>query len=275
MIHGEPIVQLVNDTTDLIGIRTLVMSQFWQPTVDGLVAALGEKPKVPEAPEGVILVGEQTRRHGGGMRTAWTFQGINGDGNSVTFKNRDTSIDFGFEPGFAQIAIQLHPNFPEMLETYGGYPDNEGQRVIWPADMPDTKKSGGNKKTAEAGEKNPMYGIQDWFRMEGTYRFRYAEAELPKGFYDLSGTIVPTGDLPGEPPPTTEDRNWLFVPPPFRQRGTIKDITEMYWLSGPGGWPTPVYGDKLVPVDVQRKAAGAAKPRASLLKLGTLGTGRL
>ena len=35
--------------------------------------------------------------------------------------------------------------------------------------------------------------------------------------------------------------NWLFVPPPFRQKGTIKDITEMYWLSGPGGWPKPVY----------------------------------
>ena len=66
----------------------------------------------------------------------------------------------------------------------------------------------------------------------------------------------------GEPPPTSVDRNWLFVPPPFRQRGVIKDITEIYWLSGPGGWPKPVYGTaKKLTVNSGNKSAYIAEVR--------------
>jgi hypothetical protein len=87
-----------------------------------------------------------------------------------------------------------------------------------------------------------MFGVQDWFRMEGTYRFRYASNDVPD--FSRAGTIIQTADLPGKPPTTIGDRNWLFVPPPYRRRGVILDITEMYWLSGPGGWPLPIYGKK-------------------------------
>jgi hypothetical protein len=246
MIYGLKQLQIVRDTTDLIGIRILVLSQLWQPSGSDALTALNEKPSPPAVPGGVILVGEQSLPSQGAMRTTWTFQGINGDGNSVTFKDRKHSIDYGFEPGFAQVPIQLIKNFQELLDTYGGYPDNDGARVIWPVDMPEgTTQSGWGASSANTNSKattNPMFGIQDWFRMEGTYRFRYAAKKLPDGFYDQTGTIMETKALPGEPPATSEDRNWLVVPPPYRQRGVIKDITEMYWLSGPGGWPVPVYG---------------------------------
>ena len=261
MIYGEKQLQILQDTTDLIGIRVLVLSRLWQPSTSEPLSALLEKPVPPTVPGGVILVGEQSLPSQGAMRTTWTFQGINGDGKSVTFKDRANSIDYGFEPGFAQVPIQLHPRFQELLDTYGGYADNDGARVIWPPETPGTATTGksglGGGQTTQSpfsggllsatarslggnGKTNPMFGQQDWFRMEGTYRFRYAARKLPDGFYDRSGTIMETGALPGEPPPV-KDRNWLFVPPPFRQRGVIKDITELYWLSGDGGWPRPVY----------------------------------
>ena len=247
MIYGAPQLEIVQDTTDLIGIRVLVLAQMWQPSTSELWAALNEKPGAPAVPGGVILVGEQTLPSKGAMRTTWTFQGINGDGKGVTFKDRQHSIDYGFEPGFAQVPIQLHPNFQSLLDTYGGYADNDGARVIWPTEAPDPNSQGkstwGAALAAALGisKTNPMFGVNDWFRMEGTYRFRYAARTLPGGFYDRSGTIVETRDLPGDPPPVSDGRNWLFVPPPFRQKGVIKDITELYWLSGDKGWPTPVY----------------------------------
>lgn len=246
MIYGAPQLEIVQDTTDLIGIRILVLAQMWQPSTSELWEALSEKPGAPAVPGGVILVGEQTLPSKGAMRTTWTFQGINGDGKGVTFKDRQHSIDYGFEPGFAQVPIQLIRNFQELLDTYGGAPDNDGARVFWPTETPGGTTTGqsGFDDAGKTPKANPMFGIQDYFRMEGTYRFRYAAKTLSGGFYDRSGTIVETKDLPGEPPPVSDGRNWLFVPPPFRQKGVIKDITEMYWLSGPGGWPEPVYGKK-------------------------------
>lgn len=244
MIYGAPQLEIVQDTTDLIGIRILVLARMWQPSGNDAIASLTEKPAAPAVPGGVILVGEQTQPSKGAMRTTWTFQGINGDGKGVTFKDRKHSIDYGFEPGFAQVPIQLIGHFQKLLDEFGGYPDNDGARVIWP---PTIKGDAAGKKgldpmIALAQEKtNPMFGVQDWFRLEGTYRFRYAARKLAVGFYDRIGTIVETKGLPGEPPPVSADRNWLFVPPTFRQKGVIKDITETYWLSGPGGWPKPVY----------------------------------
>jgi hypothetical protein len=245
MIYGLQQIQIVQDTTDLIGVRVLVLSQLWQPSVSDPFSALLEKPAPPAVPGGVILVGEQSLPSHGAMKTTWTFQGINGDGKSVTFKDRMNSIDYGFEPGFAQVPIQQLPNFQTLLDDYGGSVGNDGSTVIW--DLNNTGPTGAAAPSGWAASTssipvgtNPMYGIQDFFRMEGTYRFRYAEKDLPKDLYALSGTIMESSDLPGEPPYVT-GRNWLFVPPPYKQRGIIKDITEMYWLSGDGGWPKPVY----------------------------------
>ena len=247
MIYGEKQIQIIQDTTDLIGVRVLVLSQIWQPSTSDPLAVLIEKPAPPPVPGGVILVGEQSLPSTGAMRTIWTFQGINGDGKSVTFKDRQHSIDFSFEPGFAQVPIQLHPRFKSLLAEFGGSPDNDGARVIWPTDDPADSTNNwmadAIKAALDLNKTNPMYGVQDWFRMEGTYRFRYAARDLPHGIYERAGTIIESKDLPGKPPKPS-GRNWLFVPPPYRQRGVIMDITEVYWLSGEGGWPKPVYAKK-------------------------------
>jgi len=240
MIYGKPIIVTVNDTTDLIGIRTLVLSKLWQPTAGSSFAQIdAEKPDRPVVSSGLLLVGEQTRQAEGGMRTTWTFQGINGDGKSVTFRDRSNSLDYGFTPGFAQVSIQRHPNFQSLLKQYGGYPDNDGQRVIWPTTIPNNASSSGFSKS-NSDQTNPMFGINDYFRTEGTYRFRYAAQSLPGGVLSLAGHLFTSG-LPGQPPALVEGRNWLGLAPSYRRRGTIFDITEEYWLSGPGGWPIPVY----------------------------------
>jgi hypothetical protein len=255
MIYGQQQIQIIQDTTDVIGIRLFVLSQLWQPSTSEPLTALSEEPDPPAVPGGVILVGAQSLPSQGAMRTTWTFQGINGDGKSVTFKDRNNSIDYAFEPGFAQVPIQQHPNFQSLLDNYGGSVGNNGSTVFWD---PDNTGPTGTNQNGVAGnqgvgwstgalngfsgnaqtQKNPMYGIPDWFRMEGTYRFRYASMTVPD--FSRAGTIMESADLPGKPP-TVKGRNCLFVPPPYRRRGTILDVTEMYWLSGDGGWPIPVY----------------------------------
>jgi hypothetical protein len=89
---------------------------------------------------------------------------------------------------------------------------------------------------------NPMFDFQDYFSMEGTYHFRYAALTVPSDLYSRIGRIFQTGELPGNPPQNLPDnRNWLCVPAPYKNRGLILDITETYWLSGRGGWPIPIY----------------------------------
>ena len=85
-----------------------------------------------------------------------------------------------------------------------------------------------------------MFEVQDFFRMEGTYSFRYAELSIPDTLYKEAGLV--TKNIPGKPP-FVDGRNWLKVPPTWRRRGLIYEITEQYWLSGIGGWPVPIYGD--------------------------------
>jgi hypothetical protein len=240
MIYGNPRVVRVNDTTDLIGIRTLVLSKMWQPSRGDISEAEidAEKPSIPAVSGGLMLVGEQTRQSEGGLRTTWTFQGINGDGKSVTFKDRSNSLDYGFESGFAQVSIQRHPRFMDLLSEYGGYPDNDGGRVLWPPKLEDNKPGGGLSSNSNTGT-NPMFGVNEYFQMEGTYRFRYASPTLPGKILASTGTICTA--LPGQPPPLVEGRNWLMLPVSYRRRGTVFDITEQYWLSGRGGWPEPVY----------------------------------
>ena len=240
MIYGKPRIKTVNDTTDLIGIRTLVLSQMWQPSRGDLTQDQldKEQPSVPSVSGGVLLVGEQTRLSGGAMQTFWTFQGIKGDGKSVTFKDRSNSPDYSFEPGFAQVPIMLHPNFKSLIKQYGGFPDNDGGRVIWPQDYQSTSNSAFSASSKT--QKNPMFGVQDFLRMEGTYRFRYALLTLPGNILTSAGTIH-KNNLPGNAPSLPEGRNWLMLPTLYRHRGLIYDITEQYWMSGAGGWPLPVY----------------------------------
>lgn len=241
MIYGKPRVIIVNDVTDVIGIRTLVLSQLWQPSRGDLTQDQldQEQPDMPKVSGGVLLVGEQTRPSEGAMRTMWTFQGIKGDGKSVTFKDRSNSLDYAFEPGFAQVSIQRHPQFQSLLTTYGGFPDNDGARVIWPQTYQASSSSA--LSSSSQSQPNPMFGVNEYFRMEGTYRFRYASLTKPNTSL-LVGSRIFNSNLPGDAPELDTDHNWLQLPTLFKRRGLIYEILEQYWMSGRGGWPVPVYG---------------------------------
>ena len=239
MIYGTPQIHIDDDQTDRIGIRTLVLSQIWQPSRWPLSLAEldGEKPGVPSVPGGVMFIGEQTRRMGGVLRTTWTFEGINGDGKSVTFKDRTNSIDYSFEPGFSQVPITKHPYWNNLNSKFGAQV-TDGQ-VSWPDSVPSTGSSGPVVSDSQ-GKANPMFGQDDFFRMEGTYSFRYAATTLGAA---LTGIGKITASLPGRPP-TFPGRNWLKAPSPWRRRGPVLEITEIYWLSGEGGWTAEIYSDK-------------------------------
>ena len=237
MFYGTPTIHRDNDSTDLVGLRTLVLSQTWVPSSGALSQEQidAEQPDIPGVSGGVLLVGEQTLQERGKMRTRWTFQGIKGNGKTVTFRDRSNSLDYQFDPSFAQVSIQRHPNFLNLIKTYGGQPSNDGQSVIWPT----IYAASSNGLTASGtSQTNPMFGIQDYFRLEGTYRFRYLSLALPSGILSPA-QIVPSA--PGQPPPLQDGRNWLKLPVQYRRRGLIFEIIEQYWLSGPGGWPLPVY----------------------------------
>lgn len=240
MIYGTTQLVILNDTTDLIGIRTLILSKLWQPSEGSLSMddIDAQRPPVPIVSNSMMLVGEQTRQTEGGMRTNWTFQGVKGNGNNVTFKDRNNSLDYGFTPGFSQVPIQRHKDFQDLIKKYGGMPDNDGQNVIWPPYSPDGTSDPWAK--SDTAPTNPMFGINDYFRIEGTYRFRYASIDILPEILEIAGHVL-TNSIPGTPPKLIEGRNWLGLAPSYRRRGLIYDITEEYWLSGPGGWPVPVY----------------------------------
>lgn len=245
MLYGKINIHTVRDMTDLIGIRTLVLRQYWDVTIANAtqVDIDAAKPAAPAVPGGLLLMGDQTLKEHGRYSTLWTYQGINGDGKSATFKDRKNSLDYGFEPGFSQVPIQMHPNFEELYKKYQGMPTNDGTSVKWaPTLAGDTSGGGGgfSKTGGAAGAENPMYGIQAFFEMEGVYRFRYAAKSLPRDLQKGVGYIA--HDLPGQPPSLGDGRNWLKAPVPFDRKGNVFDITEYYWLSRRGGWPQPVYG---------------------------------
>lgn len=244
MIYGTNNAHTVRDSTDLIGIRTLILRQYWQavatnPSQADLDAM---RPAPPAVPGGLLYMGEQTMKERGRYASLWTFQGVNGDGKSVTFKRRGQSYDYGFDPGFSQVPIQVHADFDALREKYQGYPGNDGTTVIWPAELAEPEGSGGSalsKSGGDGAKLNPMYGIQSFFEMDGVYRYRYAETQLPAGLLKGVGRIA--GTLPGNPPALTNGRNWLKAPTSYQRKGLVYDITEYYWLSRRGGWPAPVY----------------------------------
>lgn len=242
MIYGTPGVRIDNDVTDIIGIRTLVLSQMWSPSRWPMEFAEldNERPAAPGTGQGMLLVGEQTRRNRGAMRTTWTYEGVHGDGKGVTFKDRDNSWDYGFEPGFAEVDLRLHPDVQSLMDTYGGVADPD-YGILWDPTIAGDGAPRTGLDTAGSSEDrpNPMYGRESFLRLEGTYHHRYASFAPPTKAG--VGQIHKSGGLPGRAP-TYTDRDWLMLPPAYLRRGTVYDITEVYWLSGPGGWPVPLYG---------------------------------
>lgn len=217
-----------------------MLSQLWQPStwplsLDELDA---QKPDIPDVPGGVQFIGEQTRRQGGALRTTWTFEGVNGDGKSVTFKGRSNSPDYSFEPGFSQASLLEHPNWQTLKQTWNGQ-SLDNQAVFPEFTGGGSSTNGAVKGTDSNNQQNPLFGKKDFMRMEGTYSYRYAATvyAVPQR---AIGKIA--ASIPGQPP-TFSNRNWLFASAPFQRRGPVLEITEVYWLSGEGGWPKPIYSD--------------------------------
>jgi hypothetical protein len=260
MIYGTPILLTDDDQTDRIGIRSLVVSKLWQPSRDDLSLDERDKerPEAPDAPSGTLLIGAQTVQDGGALRTRWTFEGHN-PGSGIPLRDRTNTLDCGFEPGFSQVPIELHKDFARLLEEFGGFYNAYDGVVIW---TPTLGGGGSSTSGLSSGTKtvksNPMFGYSNWLRPEGTYWCRYAQLSRPSE----SGSGKIAGKLPGNPPAVEDGRSWLSLGVLYRQRGLVFECMEYYWLSGPGGWPLPIYGQ------------AAPEPQAGLTT-GGLTTGSL
>lgn len=260
--YGDKFFRIHDDQTDRIGIRTLVLAQLWQATrarmtLDELDA---EAPATPATPSGMELIGRQRRPVGGALKEFWTYTGVHGNGKDVTFKTYGNSPDYQFDPGFSQVSILKHPNIRELMDRFGGQVvDTE---IVWPplieggvdfasagsnglgvfsgagtATVTALGLAGGNG--SGAGQTNPMFGEQDFFRTEGTYTYRYAAANLSG--LRAGVRIVSAAGLPGEAP-GYEGRDYLVGPSPYRRHGPVYAITLVAWLSGAGGWNKYIYG---------------------------------
>lgn len=251
MLYGKPEYNIEDDQTDQVGLRTLVMSKFWAVSrwpmsIEQLDA---EGPEPPEVPGGMGLVGKQMRRNGGGLRTFWHFEGINGDGKSVTFKTRGNSPHYGFEPGFAEVSILRHPRIESMLDEFDGQLiDNQ---IIWPRVLSAGRQGRTGLDTSTQEKINPLFGRDSYFSMQGgTYWYRYM-AQDERAIPPIEGKIFSAGSLPGRAR-SVPGRNYLGVGAPYTRRGPAAiEVMEQYWLSDEGGWPKEIYGRPTQQASVQ------------------------
>lgn len=242
MIYGTPSVTIEDDHTDLVGLRTLLLSQMWQPSTWPLsMEALdSEAPDTPEVPGGLWIIGKQRRRQGGVLREFWLYEGINGDGKSVTFKTRGNSPHYGFDPGLSERPIQLHPKIENLLDKYEGQVlDNQ---VIWPLNLSGSGNTSGLQKNESGQAINPLFGRDSYLAFQGgMYWYRYMvrhEREVP----NIIGKIFKSGSLPGGAP-AFSGRDWLGSAAPWQRRGPAAvEVVEQYLLSDDGGWPKELYG---------------------------------
>jgi hypothetical protein len=248
MIYGKPSIKITKDTTDRNGLRTLVLSQLWQPQGNAPLSIEdqdAQEPDVPAVPGGVLFIGRQRAPEKGGFRTYWTFEGIGGNGKDVTFKDRAHSIDYWFEGSLSERSLLELPNIQDILNQFNGVAQ-DGQ-IIWQPTLPGGA-SNGAMVGAPSGAVNPLFGYQSSFVNDGTYHFRYLSNGYGSIPFSNAGKVMETGKLPGTPP-TTESvnanertgRNWLAMPPAPRRVGPVYEVLESFWLSREGGWPTQIY----------------------------------
>ena len=125
-------------------------------------------------------------------------------------------MDYKFEPGFAQVSLLLHPRIQEFLASYGGsVVDGE---IVWAPTLTERGLAARAERGAGAGgEGNPLYGQQDFLRMEGTYTYRYASFDLA-GIDAGVGQAHPAGALPGAAK-SYPNRDYLKLPPIYAAGG--------------------------------------------------------
>lgn len=243
-IYGLPEFNITLDRTDRVGLRSLIVSLPWGmdsvPVAwDALLVALdAAEPAPPGTPPGMELMGRDRTTEGGVLATHWTYQGVHMSGKDVVVKDRSNSLDWRFDPGFAQVDLALHPNLAALIAKYEGSFTAEGELYFPPL----LSGTASGIPAAKAGDavNNPMFGEKDFYRTEGTYSFRFitpSNAEIGTA----ENQIHETGELPGRPP-SYSGRNWLKAPTQWQHVASVYEVMEQYWLSGPGGWKKPLYG---------------------------------
>ena len=90
-------------STFKIRVKAALIDSFFRITPPGtkyvpFAGSFVLKPTSALPPGSLIMRSMETN---GALRTTWTFEGIGGDGKSVTFKDRTNSPDYSFEPGFS------------------------------------------------------------------------------------------------------------------------------------------------------------------------------
>jgi hypothetical protein len=244
-IYGNPIIKIDGDQTDRVGIRTLTLSQMWQPSSGDLSLPDldGEEPAAPAVPGGLLLVGRQRKPQAGGFRTYWQFEGVNGNGKDVTFKTRGQSYDYGFDGGMQTVSAIKNPNIGTLLNQFGGQPLPDGT-LFWPQFLPSQAASGPRvPDNSNSQQINPLFGFDSYYVIDGTWSYRYVSFTGREAPLDSVGFAVGTSALPGTVPTGIDasGRNWLVCAPRITRRGPVLDIVESYWLSEPGGWRKPIY----------------------------------
>ena len=243
-IYGTPKYVVESDQTDRYAVRRTRFSIAWGTDENEATAVVAKRPEMPTFKDAkLVMIG--TLPKDGGYITWWDFESI--DEEVLPLKNRDTSPEFRFEGDLAEVDIKLYPEFTALLELYGGTILSDGT-IDWPATIQSSNSGVGIGGSAGTSTTNPMYGIESWYRQTGLYIFRYAEKELPADLFSRVGKTLETAELPGKPPKTlnagddtSQKRNWLGRTPQYENLANGFAITETYWLSGPGGWPLPVY----------------------------------
>jgi len=144
--------------------------------------------------------------------------------------------------------IETHPKLAELREKYGGYID-ESANLVFPVELPEKlkKEFGFTPDTPAEDLRNPLFGQKTYPLFQAVYTLTYIKTRFDGRILENIGKVYksPPGiNLGGrlnfnQPPPdnmTLEGRDWIMKSPTIRGRGNVIEISEMYWLSPPGGW---------------------------------------
>ncbi len=200
-------------TRDRLGFVSAALRKDYDPTKF--------PTNIPSPPQNSVFGAIHTRTemslNAGVMTVRWIYDGIESGSSS-------TNPIYEMDTSFENVDIRNHPDFEQIAATYGGITDAFGN-VRFP--------------TTYNGSKNPLAGVQSFYRIGGVWREMYATRKLNTSFAQRIGFII--AKPPGNPPPIGRDRDWLEGPVRAIWRGNAYEVTKEYWLSGRGGWVKPVY----------------------------------
>lgn len=145
--------------------------------------------------------------------------------------------DEKLEGSLSEEPITAHPDIGDLLDDYAAKPPLRGGMVNW---LEELDFSG-------AKIPNPLSGIQDFYSPAAIYRVSksYDLSSVPQLSLGDVGWIA-TSSLKGSLPSlqTTSSgsgRNWLYGGFSVMQTGYEYQVSQLYILSGIGGWNPDIY----------------------------------